>query len=95
MRVMFKFLFFAHLGITALMLFSWGSLFFLPANAHDAQVSNKMDTGYITLLFCAIAGIVWYFQKTEHFRAASFVLYGFYVAALCWLLWVMKNSTWH
>ena len=91
---MFKFLFFAHLGITALLVYSWGSLFFLPAGARDAQASNKMDTGYITLLFFVIAGVVWYLQRTDHLRAASYVLYGFYVAILCWLLWVMKNSNW-
>ena len=89
-----KFLFFAHLGITALMLFSWGSLFFLPDGSRDAQWANKMDTGRVTLVFCVIAGVVWYLQKTEHPRAASFTLYGFYGAALCWLLWVMKTSTW-
>ncbi len=43
--------------------------------ARDARSSNKLNTGAITLLFCAISGLVWYFQKMGNQRAASITLY--------------------
>ncbi len=49
------------------MLFSWGSLFFLPDGSRDAQWANKMVTGRVTLVFCVIAGVVWYLQKDRAF----------------------------
>lgn len=91
---MFKYLFYAHLGITALMMYSWGSLFFLPATARDGRWSNKMNTGMVMLLFMVVAGLVWYFQKNGNQRAANLVLYGFYGLVLCWLLWTLKNANW-
>lgn len=91
---MFKFLYYALLGLTALMMYSWGTLFFLPANARDARLSYKVDTGLVMLLFMVVAGVVWYFQKAGNQRVASLTLYGFYGLALCWLLWVVKNGNW-
>lgn len=91
---MFKLLYTAQLGINALLIYSWASLFFLPAGARDARLSYKLNTGLVVLVFCIISGLVWYFQKSSDQRTASLVLYGFYGVLLCYLLWLMKNGTW-
>ncbi len=92
---MFKFFYHGLLGITALLIYSWISLFFLPPEARDARLSNKINTGLVTLFFCVIAGLVWYFQKNEHQRAANFSLYGFYALLLLVFLWAIRNGRWN
>lgn len=85
---------FRFLGLTALLIFSWLSLFFLPAGSRDARGSFKGDTGVVTLVFCVVAVLVWYWSKTGYPRAASLTLYGFYVIVLGWLLWAVKKANW-
>lgn len=92
---MFKFFFYGLLGITALMLYGWASLFFLPEGARDARASNKLNIGAVTLLFCVASGLVWYFQKIENQWAANFALYGFYGLILVFLLWAMWHGRWN
>ncbi len=92
---MFKFFFYGLLGITALMIYSWVSIFFLPAGARDASLSNKMNTGGITLLFGAASLLAWYFQKIENQRAANFTVYGFYGLLLVILVWAMWHGKWN
>ena len=91
---MFKLLYYFQLGITALMIYSWGRLFFLPDNARDARWSNKMNVGAVVLVFLIISTVVWYFQDIGNHRLASIILYGFYGLLLCWILWLMKNGNW-
>ncbi|MBC7777579.1 MAG: hypothetical protein H7246_19250 [Phycisphaerae bacterium] len=91
---MFKLLYYFQLGITALMIYSWGTLFFLPDTARDARWSNKMNTGAVVLVFLVVSGVVSYFQYVGNYRVASIVLYGFYGLVLCWLLWLLKNANW-
>lgn len=91
---MFKLLYFSHLGITALMIYSWVSLFFLPETSRDARWSNKMNTGGVLLAFLVVAGLAWYFQYAQNQRIASIVLYGFYGILLCVLLWALANANW-
>jgi hypothetical protein len=92
---MFKYAFYALLGISALLIYSWVSLFSLPPEARDARRSYKLNTGVITLLFCAISGLVWYFQKMGNQPAASITLYGFYGVLLLTLLWAISKGRWN
>ena len=89
---MFKFSFYALLGISALMIYSWASLFSLPAQARVARWSNKRNVGGITLLFCAVSGLVWYFQHIGYQGAANLTLYVLYGAlVLGFLCWIRKR----
>jgi len=92
---MFKFFFNALLGLTALLIYSWISLFFLPPEARDGRLSNKLNTGAVTLGFCLISALIWYFQKTENQRIASILLYGFYGLLVVALFWAMRNGRWN
>ncbi len=92
---MFKFFFYGLLGITALMIYSWATLFFLPPEAHDARLSNKINMGGLTLFFCIMSGLVWYFQKNEQQLIANILLYGVYGAALVVTIWAIMHARWN
>ena len=92
---MFKFFFYGLLGMTMLLIYSWISLFFLPAEARDARLSVKLNTGAITLVFCLVSGLIWYLQKNENQRLANFVLYGFYGLLFLCFLWAIRKGRWN
>jgi hypothetical protein len=92
---MFQLLFYALLGVTALFIYSWLSLFFLPAGARDARPSYKRKTGGVTLIFCVVSGLVYYLQKNDNMLAASLTLYCFYGVIGAVILWAIYTARWN
>lgn len=91
---MFHFFYYGLLGVSALLIYSWVSLFFLPKDARDARWSNKRNTGAVTVVFCAVTGLIWYFQNIGNQRVASLILYRNGCLVLM-LLWAIRKGRWN